>query len=684
MGGVDSEALTGLPVRASVRAARLPVRTPAEVMRLARDLPGAVVLAGGWDAADVLLAADPIVVELTANDPLGLFDRQPVVQRPFPNDVGSGAVCGGWFGWLAFPEPSAPNQPGHALGFYPNVLRLSSGHWWDEALVGVVDDDCLEERRRSLCEAVSGTCEPLPYRIGTVTPNRQRGEHVAAVERAIQHIRAGEICQANICLALQARFAGSVADLAADLVSELEPAYGGYVALGHRQVVSASPELFLRRAGRQILSRPIKGTRPRTGEGAEREARRLAGSTKDRAENVMIVDLVRNDLSRVAEVGSVRPGQLLDVVPAPGVWHLVSSVHATLRPDATDGDLLRATFPPGSVTGTPKQRALHVIAELEAGPRGVYTGAVGYASPLTGVELNVAIRTVEIQAGQLALGVGGGITVDSSPVQEWWECFDKAAPLLRAGHAELADIGAQRPPPDTRSRDGVFDTCLVRDGTVLEGAEHLARLERSVYDLYERPLPVPAVQALTDTHHGETGWQRLRVDVAPGGSTRVTRTPADAPTSIELQPGLAATVVQCPAGLGHHKWADRRWQDAVEATYPDCAALIADGSALLEGTRANLIAVRAGRLVTAPLDGRILPGVTRTVVLELARDMGLPVQLRAPTLDEAEALAVAGSTTGLRWIRRCDDWTAAGPGELLSELSRRLVERWCGSATVRQ
>jgi para-aminobenzoate synthetase/4-amino-4-deoxychorismate lyase len=291
---------------------------------------------------------------------------------------------------------------------------------------------------------------------------------------------------------------------------------------------------------------------------------------------------------------------------------------------------------------------------------------------------------VEIQAGQLVLGVGGGITVDSSPVQEWWECFDKAAPLLRAGHAELDDVGAQRPPPDTRSCDGVFDTSLVCDGIVLERAEHLARLERSVYDLYERPLPAAAVQAVTDTLHGETGWQRLRVDVAADATTRVTRTPADPPTPVELQPGLAATVVQCPAGIGHHKWADRRWQDAVESANPDRVVLVADGSALLEGTRANLIAVCAGRLVTAPLDGRILPGVTRTVVLELAHDLGLPVQLCAPTLESAEALAIAGSTTGLRWIRRCDDWTAAGPGALLTELSRRLVERWCGSVTVRQ
>jgi Anthranilate/para-aminobenzoate synthases component I len=162
------------------------------------------------------------------------------------------------------------------------------------------------------------------------------------------------------------------------------------------------------------------------------------------AENVMITDLVRNDLGRVSEVGTVGVPELLTVREAPGVWHLESTVEGQLAPGVDDADLLRAAFPPGSVTGAPKLRALDLIAELEPEPRGVYCGAIGLASPLAGMELNVAIRTFELRerlAGgyALALGVGGGITASSDPRLEWEECLHKAAPLeellaRRIGH----------------------------------------------------------------------------------------------------------------------------------------------------------------------------------------------------------------------------------------------------------
>lgn len=145
----------------------------------------------------------------------------------------------------------------------------------------------------------------------------------------------------------------------------------------------------------------------------------------------MIVDLVRNDLGRVCVPGSVTVPELLKIRPAPGVWHLVSTVEGQLRPAVDDAELLGATFPPGSVTGAPKVRALELIAGLEDQPRQVYCGAVGLASPVAGMELNVAIRTLEIRDGELRLGVGGGITADSDPQAEWLECLAKAAPLER-------------------------------------------------------------------------------------------------------------------------------------------------------------------------------------------------------------------------------------------------------------
>ena len=253
--------------------------------------------------------------------------------------------------------------------------------------------------------------------------------HLAAVEDAIELIRAGEIFQVNVCTRLRASFDGSPAGLFADAASVLQPAFGAFVDGGRRALAGFSPELFLRRRGRDVTTSPIKGTWPAADPDA---AAALAASTKDVAENVMIVDLMRNDFGRVCEVGSVTAATLLQLERHPGVWHLVSTVAGVLRSDVDDADLLRATFPPGSVTGAPKQRAMEAIAALEGQPRGAYTGAVGFVSPCWGAEWAVTIRSFEIADGRIELGVGGGVTADSVPMLEWRECLHKAAPLLTA------------------------------------------------------------------------------------------------------------------------------------------------------------------------------------------------------------------------------------------------------------
>lgn len=676
------------PVRVCARAVELPPRTAGDVVRVAGGLREPVVLTGEWDAGDITVAADPTSLVSGAADPFAAVDQLPLLEGDAPR----GAIGGGWFGWFGF-EPSA-----HALAFYPNVLRRRDGQWWDEALLGLLDDAELEHRRQALVEALRQPVPPAAgYRLGPVAPSRGLASHCAAVERCIQDIRAGEIYQANICLTLQATFEGNASELAADLLSALEPRYGAFLAVGATRVASASPELFLRRSGRRVLSRPIKGTRPRSssdaGSGSGSEAARLAGSHKDRAENVMIVDLMRNDLSRVAEVGSVAVSGLLDVVAAPGVWHLVSSVEARLREGVTDGELLRAAFPPGSVSGAPKGRAVEVIAGLEDGPRGVYTGAIGYVSPAAGAEFSVAIRTVEIDPlnpATFRLGVGGGITVDSTPAQEWWECFDKAWPLLRAVGGHMEDPAALRPPPDPRAAAGVFDTCLIHDGEPVERAEHLARLERSLYELYQSELPVAAAEALTGEHpisSTRAGWERQRVDVTPTGGVRVSRSAVAAPVLLDEQEGADAIAIAAVTGFGAHKWCDREEQARLEEAHPGKVVILADAAGLLESTRANVIGVAAGSLITPPLDGRILPGVTRTTLLEIARDMGVPLRLEPFDPAHVQALATVGSVAGMRWIRRCE--TPSGPllwdepDPLLTELSRRLIHRWACGVTVR-
>ncbi len=259
--------------------------------------------------------------------------------------------------------------------------------------------------------------------------------HLRAVAECRERIAAGEIFQANICLRLESEYDGPATALVRNaLVSGRVPQYTAAFDTPAGGIVSLSPELFLRRKGRQVRSGPIKGTahRPNDPARAVLSLEQLQASAKDAAEHVMIVDLMRNDIGRVCEYGSVHAPRRPTAEAHPGLWHLVTNVEGRLRSGASDSDLLRASFPPGSVTGAPKVQSLIVIAELERIGREVYTGAIGYASPLAGLELNVAIRTFELADGHLWLGVGGGIVADSDPQAELEEALVKARPVAAA------------------------------------------------------------------------------------------------------------------------------------------------------------------------------------------------------------------------------------------------------------
>ena len=273
-----------------------------------------------------------------------------------------------------------------------------------------------------------------------------RESHRRGVLDCLEAIAAGEIYQACVCTQFAGALDGAPIDFFVDAVERTSPARAAYLAGDWGAVASLSPELFLRRVGDAVTSSPIKGTLPRSADPAA-----LRASVKDVAENIMIVDLVRNDLSRVAATGSVTVPELLAVRPAPGVWHLVSTVSARVPVDVPMAALLEAAFPPASVTGTPKLRARQLLAGWESHRRGVYCGTVGLASPIAGSELNVAIRTVEFGAdGSAVLGVGGGITADSDPDREWDECLHKAAPIIGAMHSSGSARGAVRPAVSAR------------------------------------------------------------------------------------------------------------------------------------------------------------------------------------------------------------------------------------------
>jgi para-aminobenzoate synthetase component 1 len=338
------------------------------------------------------------------------------------------AVGGGWFGYLSYPDPGidgrGPRIPDAAGGWTDCVLRQDRDRqWWYESLSGAPLSAWVSEALRT----------PIaPGHADVAWDAADRDAHRHGVLECLEAIAAGEVYQACVCTQFAGRLDGAPIDFFVDAAARTSPARAAFLSGGWGAVASLSPELFLQRSGETMTSSPIKGTLPLHADPAA-----LRASVKDVAENIMIVDLVRNDLGRVAVTGTVTVPELLAVRPAPGVWHLVSTVSARVKVDIPMAAVLDATFPPASVTGTPKERARQLLADWEPRRRGVYCGTVGLASPIAGCELNVAIRTVEFDAdGNAVLGVGGGITADSDPDREWDECLHKAAPIIdRRGSA---------------------------------------------------------------------------------------------------------------------------------------------------------------------------------------------------------------------------------------------------------
>jgi len=280
-------------------------------------------------------------------------------------------------------------------------------------------------------EEVAGMADALPppegAQIGALRPLVDQGWHAGAVRRILDLIAAGDIYQANLTFPCEIDWQGDPLALYARIRERSAAGYGGIVDLGDRALLSVSPELFFTLAEGRITARPMKGTAPRSGDAAldALRAAQLHASPKERAENLMITDLLRNDLSRVAEPGTVETSALFTVEHYPTVLQMTSTVEARLAAGLGPIDLLRAAFPCGSVTGAPKLRAAEVIADIEIGPRGPYTGAIGWMRR-DAAAFNVAIRTLAVQPGRPArLGLGSGIVADSDPAREWAECLAK-------------------------------------------------------------------------------------------------------------------------------------------------------------------------------------------------------------------------------------------------------------------
>jgi para-aminobenzoate synthetase/4-amino-4-deoxychorismate lyase len=622
-------------------------------------------LVGDWLDGLTVLGSEPLRVADADSDPFSVLETGPRAE------AGEALVGGGWVGWLGYrlgsrierlpPGPPAPvPRPEFSLAFYDHVVLFDGERWWFEALWSAAREPALRAGL-ALWQARLGAQPPPQAATVAPTPFQLAGNgatgHLSAVADCTRRIAEGELLQANLCVRLEARFDGDLLDLFTRALGPAQPRFGALVD----GTLSLSPERFLRRSGRRVQTEPIKGTRPRTGSETEQRAAldELAASSKDAAEHVMIVDLMRNDLGRVCEYGSIV-AQPPRIEGHAGVWHSVSTVSGELRKGVGDGALLRATFPPGSVTGAPKIQAMTVIAALEATRRELYTGAIGIVSPIAGLDLSVAIRTFERRGESIWLGVGGGIVAASEPELELAEALAKASGPIAAIGGQLTEPRRRKPLAGRlleRATDfgerpdpahGVFETVLVLSGRPVALPQHLERLAASLEQLYGVSLdPGTAADADNAAANVAEARARLRIAAATDGSVTIAATaePTEDHSPLELTPFVL------PGGLGAHKWRDRALLKALTDRAPGTVPLLVDADGIvLEAGHANIWIAERGALLTPPADGRILPGTTRAMLLDedpIAREE----QIEFGRLLDADSIFLTSSIGGRRPAR---------------------------------
>ncbi len=401
--------------------------------------------------------AGPAGSVTVATDPLFLLER--LLQRyAVPRQPELPPLLGGAMGYFGYDlgrlferwPASARDEgmPDLHVGFYDWVLAAdhSTGQRWLISTGLPHGGSAAARGRWHELQACLVQARPPASANGTLAGTRLRSNvgrttHLAKVHRAKEYIAAGDIYQVNLSHRLEGNWTGPTWPLYERLRAASPVPYGAYLALDGCTVLSASPERFLRFDRRNVETRPIKGTRPRGATASQDQdlARQLAWSEKDRAENLMIVDLLRNDLGKVCQVGTIRVPELFGLEGYASVWHLVSTVRGTVHPGLTAVDLLRACFPGGSVTGCPKIRAMEIIEELEPVRRGVYCGAIGYLSFTGDMDTSITIRTLVVREGRMYLQVGGAIVADSEPAAEYRETLAKGQAVVRAIGAELVE-----------------------------------------------------------------------------------------------------------------------------------------------------------------------------------------------------------------------------------------------------
>jgi len=490
--------------------------------------------------------------------------------------------------------------------------------------------------------------DPAAAWVGRPIPRVARADYLAAVDAVLAYIRAGDIYQANLTFRADVPVLGNPLAVYARLRQTARAGYGGFIWTGNQAIASLSPELFFALRDGQVMARPMKGTAARLAdpEADAAAARELAEDPKQRAENLMIVDLIRNDLSRVAVPGSVAVPDLFRVESFPTIHQLVSDVSARLPEGTGAVDVLRAAFPCGSITGAPKVRAMEIIDELEEGARGLYTGSIGFIEPGGDAAFNVAIRTL-VFPGMLpqsglrdgppcaTLGLGSGIVADSEPAEEWRECLAKGEFVGAAGES--------------------FDLIETMFFDPVEGVQrlegHLARMKTSAQALgfiFDRHGARNSLQSATFRLRSAA---RVRMRLAPSGALAVEVSPlprlAELPVPVAVRPApMAADDFRLT-----HKTSLRAAYDSARHESGAAEVVFVDEPGFVtEGSWSNVFVERGGQLLTPPLALGLLPGVLRAELI----DKGRAVESHLRLTDLESGFFIGNSLRGLIPARLAD------------------------------
>jgi len=622
---------------------------PAEIYAAVEQIPGTVLLESAAPAGSAPApgpASSPVSRLFTAPDRILIASHPAELAALFSEverAVAAGLYAAGYFSYecAAFFEPKLAaslragpaSEPLAWIGIYssPQIFDHQTGQLHNtgkEALCPVLF---------ASSSGKSGKAHPLDC-----APDLTEPEYVQRIQAIHELIRSGDVYQLNFTVPLRCRAPGSPAALYEALRSRQPAPYGAFLhTQPGRHILSFSPELFFRidaeGEGRRITTRPMKGTaaRGRTTQEDDAQAAWLAHDPKNRAENVMIVDLLRNDLGRICQFGSVQVQDLFAVERYPTLWQMTSTVSGQLRPDANFEQIFRALFPCGSVTGAPKIRAIQLLAQLEQQPRGVYTGAIGFFSQEETV-FNVAIRTLTLHEGQGVLGIGSGIVIDSDPAAEFEECLLKAAFLTGSATTAFS----------------LVETLLWQGRYPLLDL-HLDRLQDSArYFAYpfDRVATQSALESYGNSLEPESA-HKVRLLLDANGSLHITAEPIPEPNLQPLRIRIAAERTDPADPMYFHKTTRRPvYAQALEAAraagYDDVLFLNQRGE-VTEAAIHNVFIEKDGRLLTPPAACGLLPGVHRRHVLATNPNAEECV-LRLDDLRHADRVYLSNAVRGLR------------------------------------